>query len=123
MPADYAIDAELRLVRCRGWGRVTNEDLFGVQDRLAVDPAFDPQYGMLYDFTGVTDAAVTHDAIAALRVRDPFARGARQAVVVDSDVAFGLSRMYELLHELHEEEFRVFRDPLEAHRWLGIDPS
>ena len=121
MPADYVIDAGHRTVFSRAWGRVTNDDLLGVQDVLRADPAFDPSYRQLYDFTGVTEIAVTRDAFPALRARAPFDHTARQAFVAGSQAAFGMVRMYELLHDLPEQQFRVFLDGDEARRWLGLD--
>ena len=119
MPADYVIDAHRRTVFSRGWGRVTNDELLGNQNVLRADPAFDPSFRQLYDFTGVTEIAVTRDVFPTLRARDPFAAGTRQAIVVGSHAAFGLGRMYELLNDLAEEEFRVFVDLAEARAWLG----
>lgn len=121
MPADYVIDAGRRTVFSRAWGRVTIEDVLGAQDLLRVDPAFEPDFRQLYDFTGATEIAVTPDAFRMIRLRDPFAAGARKAVVMGSHAAFGLGRMYELRHDLPESEFRVFRDPAEARVWLGIE--
>jgi hypothetical protein len=121
MPADYVIDAGRRTVFSRAWGRLTNDDLLGVQDVLRADPAFDPGYRQLYDFTGVTEIAVSRDAFPALRARTPFDHTARQAFVAGSQAAFGMARMYELLHDLSEQQFRVFRDANEARRWLGLD--
>ncbi|HXQ25944.1 MAG TPA: hypothetical protein VN822_06020 [Candidatus Acidoferrales bacterium] len=42
----------------------------------------------------------------------------RTAVLVSSDYAFGLMRMFEMLLE-DVFEFRVFRDEREAHAWLA----
>jgi hypothetical protein len=121
MPADYVIDASHRTVFSRAWGRITNDDLFGLQDALRVDPAFEPSFGQFYDFTGVTDIAVTRDAFPALRARTPFELTVRQAFVAGSHAVFGMARMYELLHDLPEHQFRVFFDAGEARRWLGLD--
>ena len=121
MPADFVIDSARGTVFSRAWGRLTNTDLLAAQDALRAHPAFDPAFRQLYDFTGVTDIAVTRDAFPAFRARAPFDHTARQAFVVGSTAAFGMARMYELLHDLDAGQFRVFREAHEARAWLGID--
>jgi len=120
MPADYVIDSARGTVFSRAWGRLTTDDLLAAQDALRSDPAFDPGFRQLYDFTGVTDIDVTRAAFPRLRARAPFDHTARQAFVVGSQAAYGMVRMYELLHDLTENQFRVFRDTDEAREWLGI---
>jgi hypothetical protein len=120
MPADYVIDSARGAVFSRGWGRLTNDDLLAAQDALRADPAFHPGFRQLYDLTDVTDIAVTREAFPTFRARAPFDHTARQAFVVGSQAAFGMVRMYELLHDLAEDQFRVFRDLHEARDWLGI---
>ena len=44
----------------------------------------------------------------------------KTAFVADSDVIYGLSRMFEMLRHDSPEEIRVFRNIDEAKRWLGI---
>jgi hypothetical protein len=47
---------------------------------------------------------------------------AKAAIVVGSDVAFGMGRMVELRAEDRSgSSFRIFRDIGEASRWLGIE--
>jgi hypothetical protein len=47
---------------------------------------------------------------------------AKAAIVVGSDVAFGMGRMFEIQSlERAEPTFRIFRDMGDACRWLGVE--
>ena len=54
-----------------------------------------------------------------------FDSDSKLAIVVDSDLAFGLIRLYQSSREIHgvHGEIRVFRDPFAAMSWLAIQPS
>jgi glycerol-3-phosphate O-acyltransferase len=43
----------------------------------------------------------------------------RVAALVDSDLAFGFSRMYELLYDQSTAKVKVCRDEQEAAAWVG----
>jgi hypothetical protein len=44
-------------------------------------------------------------------------------VVADSELVFGMSRMYELRKGEHGAEVRAFRDVQEARAWPGLEPA
>lgn len=46
-----------------------------------------------------------------------------RAAVADSELVFGMSRMYELRKGEHGAEVRAFRDIQEARAWLGLEPA
>ena len=62
---------------------------------------------------------VTTDGVRAL-VAEPLvlAPDSRRAVVVPSDLGFGMARMYEMLREDRGGVTRAFRDFDEARRWV-----
>ena len=117
MPADYRIDRPRRVVHCRAWGVLTDQDLTDNRVALHADPAFDPDVAVLYDFTDVTEVNVTSTALRRLAKGSRLAPTARQALVVSSEVAFGMARMYSLFGGI-EEQNQVFRDRASAIRWL-----
>jgi hypothetical protein len=45
------------------------------------------------------------------------------AVVADTDVFYGMARMYQLLAEFDGIAVGVFRDVAEAERWLDTFPA
>jgi len=51
---------------------------------------------------------------------NPYGDGSRRAVVVTSDVLFGMARMYQILRDEPTDELEIFRTLDDAIRWLGI---
>src|SRR5260221_12834333 len=119
MPTSYKIDQARRLVLSEGSGLLPMPDLLAHQDNPAGDPDFSADYSQLYDLTQVTDVEVTPNDLRRLAQRSVFLPNARRAVLVSSDVVFGLSRMFEMFREsLGETGIRVFRDHAEATAWV-----
>jgi hypothetical protein len=52
---------------------------------------------------------------------NPFWAGARRALVVTSDVVFGMARMYQILRDESPDELEIFREMDGALQWLGVD--
>jgi len=121
LPAQYRIDSESRIIFSTARGVLTEEDLRGHQSRLLADPAFDPKFDQLWDFSEVTKLHVERKAVSHLAQARSFEAGVKRAVVAPSDLAFGMARMFQLLHDQAPEEVRVFRSQEEAQGWLGID--
>jgi hypothetical protein len=124
MPAEYRIDRERAVVFSRAFGVVTDEDLRANRKALLADPAFKPDLSQLYDFSEVTQADVSGDAVRSLGRDTSYSAVARRAIVAPSDLQFGLARMFQLVSEVAPAEVAVFRSVEEARRWLDIeDPS
>ena len=121
MPASFTIDEKQRLVRSRAWGVLVDQDLRSNQQALRNDSRFDPTFRQVYDFTGVTDVQLTQAGIQSLAYNPLFVPTARRAVVVSSDVAYGMARMYALISNRDERAFRIFRDLDSAQRWIELD--
>jgi hypothetical protein len=117
MPAEYRIDLSKRIVYSRAWGVLTDRELADNRAALFADPAFAPDLSQLYDFTGVTELGIAATTLAGLAKSSRFSPNTRRAVVVGSDEAFGMARMYAILSD-REETIQVFRDRASAVRWL-----
>lgn len=117
MPVDYRIDRLKRLVSSRAWGVLADEDLIDSRAAMGRDPAFARDLDQLYDAVEVTEVRVTSPVLLQLALSPQFAPTARRAIVVSSDVAFGMARMYAILTG-HEDTIRVFRDRPSAMQWL-----
>jgi hypothetical protein len=102
---------------------LTDDDLRKHQSELRADPAFDPALDQLWDFTGVADVEISPDTLRRLARARSYSATARRAVVVPTDLGFGLGRMFQMLHEEAPEEVQIFRTLEEARRWLGLDLS
>jgi hypothetical protein len=132
VPVDYRVDPERRVVFTRGYGVLTDYDVFTYQREVwsREDVA---GFDEVWDVTAVEKIALPHPD----RVGDLAALGAsmdaphtssRLAIVAPADFAFGLGRMYEVLRHADpksRKEVMVFRARPEALRWLGLteDPQ
>ena len=109
MPGAYTIDLARSLVLSRGWGVVTDRELLAHARALTAD------------LRDVTDAQVTASTNKQMLVRlNPFGAGARRAMVVTCDVAFGMARMYQIPRDGSPDKLEIFREMDDALQWLGI---
>jgi hypothetical protein len=87
---------------------------------LSADPRFAKNFCQLADLRDVTDIQVTAATIREMVRLNPFWAGARRAVVVTSDVVFGMARMYQILRDESPDALEIFRKMDGALQWLGI---
>lgn len=125
MPFSYEIDPERRLVTTVASGVVRTADIAELQKSLRKDPAFDPSFRQIADFTLLTGIDVESSSISLLARLTVFARDARRAFVAKSDLQFGLLRMFESYIELDGgRNMRIFRDRAKADEWIsGEEPE
>ena len=121
MPASYLIDREKRVVFSRGWGVVSDGDLYDHQQRLRNDPEFDPTFRQVMDFTETTTVSVSVAAIHQLASVRVFRPGTPRAIVVPATATYGLARMFQMLVEPEGETIEVFRELAPARNWLGLE--
>ena len=123
MPLTYRIDPARRLVLTHATGVLTDADLLAHKERLVRDPAFDPGMWQLSDIRNIERLDVTAVGVQAMVDHDNSnaarRRGHRLALVVPADEAFGMARMYQLMHHSEEENIGVFRTMGEAEAWLA----
>lgn len=119
MPAFYKIDKERRLVLSSAYGVFRRTDSVAHREKLLKDPDFDPSYSQIADFTQVTKFELSAEDIHELAQESVFSRQSRRALIVPSDVAYGLGRMFGTLRESQGEmEIGVFRSLAEALDWV-----
>ncbi len=121
MPVSFHIDAARGIVFTTAEGVVTDHDMADYRRRLVVDCNFRPDLDQLSDYRGATEFRVSTKFQAELAARSPFGEGARRAVVADRDEVYGVLRAAETIHSDRPDEFRLFRDMVEARQWLGLD--
>lgn len=119
MPMSYTIDPQSRMVRCRAWGTLSNEDLRDHYQQLVADPEFTPGYCQLGDLSGVEALTADSATIAEVASRRVFDADARRAIIAPSDSAFGVSRMFAIYAERAGQDVRVFRGAHEAEQWVA----
>jgi hypothetical protein len=119
VPAFYHIDKDRRLVLSSGTGILTAGEIMGHQDRLIIDPEFDPAFSQLLDFTHITELRVDSEDVRRLAERNVFSSTSRRAFVVQNDLQYGLARMFEIHRDIAGETgIRVFRNLDEALSWI-----
>lgn len=119
MPATYEIDKERRLVITTVFEQLTVADALAHQEQLSKDPDFDPGYSQLIDLTRADVSEIAATDVRRIAERNIYSPESLRAIVVSSNVAYGLGRMFETLREsAGENGIRVFRDLDEAVDWL-----
>jgi len=129
MPIDHEIDHEHRLVRARGRGIFTDQDVFSYQRDVWSRPDV-AGYDELIDMTEVerielpsVDRVLDLAKVSAAMDRD--APPSKLAIVAATDLAFGLGRMYQTLRGLEHRSTKqvgVFRSLAEALAFLLGEP-
>lgn len=120
MPYQLTVDPARDLVLGVISGEVTREEVFGFRRELVSNPDFHPGMSQLLDFRG---ARFLPDLpfLSSMAEDDPFAPGARRALVVPDQVHFGIARAYGMLSGHEGEGMHIFHDWEEACAWLGIE--
>jgi hypothetical protein len=119
MPAFFKIDKERRIVMTTGSGTFTLDDALDHQQKLRNDPEFDPSFSQLLDLTHVSSIEIGPADVRRLAEENLFSPNSRRAILVNSDLAFGLARIFEVHREsAGESGINVFRDLDEALDWI-----
>lgn len=122
MPIRLVIDKAAGLIRTTATGRVAGDDLLGYYRALRAHPDFRSNLNEIFDASDVEAVDVTADDVRRLSATtEEFTRRGvpvRVAIVARGDLAFGLSRMYEMLQVQSLNTVRVFRDRASAEAWI-----
>ena len=123
-----AFDPSGGFMRVTPAGALSYESFVEAFEALVAHESFHPGLNTLWDVRGAPLADVPTETLRRIARfvigRQDERRGARVAVAVGSDAAFGVARIYEALAADLPMEFRVFRDIEEAERWAaGPQPT
>lgn len=113
MPSAYHIDPARGLIIVSLAGPVSVYRLRQARAKVMADPAYDPRFGLLVDLSDADVTLLIGHALRQLAERPPTA--GRMAIVVASDLAYGMARMYELASPA---DVAVFHSRAEAEVWL-----
>jgi hypothetical protein len=113
------IDPAQRVVTLGVSGDLDDEGLLSLAAELRQDPGVDSDFAFLIDLREASGKTVTTEGVRAL-IAQPLVLSpeSRRAVVVPSDLGYGMARMYEMLREDRGGSARAFRDFDEARRWV-----
>ena len=125
MPISYTVDHEHRLVRVKGAGVFTDDDVFGYQREIMARQDV-LGYDELVDMTNVLRIELpsferVKDLAKLSAEMDPKHPPGRFAIVAPGDVPFMLGRLYKGIRAMipgASREIGVFRTHDEAEEWL-----
>lgn len=124
MPCEFWIDSNRRLVVSGGTGTFRYADFLEHMKKLSVDPRFRPEFDHVVDCRKFEQLDLTAGQVENMGGRSVFAASSRRAVVVSSDLQFGLGRMFAAFREVNFGQVTmVFKDLREALVWLGLSPN
>ena len=127
MGMTYTIEKTRNLVHIIGTGIVTDEEMLGCVTKLRSDPNLEPNMNTLSDMRNITVAFTSEGIRSMIHVMDSTSAGrgnAKVAIVVSTDSAFSMGRMFELRADDREDSaIRIFKAEDEAHDWLESAPD
>ena len=119
MPWRYDLDPETGILILEVSGPLGDEDLLEIAE--AVVPYADSASGLLADLLQADGKQVSAQGVRVLgRWEEVFPSEFRVAILVPSDLGYGMARMFSTHREAKGESVRVFRELDEARRWLGL---
>ncbi|PLX78256.1 MAG: STAS/SEC14 domain-containing protein [Desulfuromonas sp.] len=127
MPAEHRIDDTAGLIITTWEGAAVDIELIEAiqkyQDEIQLNPAY-IDYNEVVDFRAATSIKLTPRGIQSLGTvavkTDKHKRQSRLAIVVGSNLAFNLARLYVTYRNLGKnsnKEIRIFKNGQEAQEW------
>lgn len=113
----YSVDPAARVVFTNISAPLTIRDLIALSDALRKDRSFDPTFDELLEVCPGSAVGFRYADVQEATKIDPFSKLSRRAILVHSDVDYGVARMYEVLHGGH---IQVFRSAEKAREFLGL---
>ena len=117
MTTTYSVDPAARVVFTSISVPLTLGDLIALSDALRKDPSFDPTFDELLKVSPGSAVNFRYGDVQEATRIDPFSKQSRRAIVVQTEVDYGVARMYEMVHGGH---IQVFRSLEEARAFLGL---
>ncbi|HKR30393.1 MAG TPA: hypothetical protein VJT08_07945 [Terriglobales bacterium] len=121
MPVSVRVDRAKKLVVTTYTGQVTNEDVVQQIAEIERNLPYDGEYCAITDFTQVTHFDISSDQIRLVAESKSPLEKARRVMVAPSDVAYGTSRMFQMLAGRTRPNISVVRTLDEAYKTLEID--
>ncbi len=120
MTVNHVIDAELGVVFTTLRGAVTFKEFARHLQDLDGDPDFRPDMMELLDGNDAGTDEFDVEQMMSFKDSYVWGPGARRALVCNSDLVFGLFRMFQITSGDAHGEIKLFRDIDEARTWLGL---
>jgi hypothetical protein len=125
MPADMELMHATRTVYSRGWGALSDADLFGHIERIAAlfqEGVLDRTWAQICDFTEAESmTAVTSLGVLSAAERNPWPPDTIRAFIVKTDEQFGLVRMYQMMGDPKTQGLSLTRSIAEATVYIATE--
>lgn len=121
MPVSYSYNSSKEALYGKMTGELSIEEYRSITEEIVSSASYPPNIRTIWDFRGLDFSTITRDFVHALRnVRAAFPkrRAARIAFVVNGDLGFGVTRMFETVCDELDDTSMVFRNFSEAEEWL-----
>ncbi|HWY68574.1 MAG TPA: hypothetical protein VNX88_07905 [Terriglobales bacterium] len=123
MPVNVSVDRRRKLVITTYSGDVTDADVAHQISQVREQAPYGPAYRAITDFTQVTQFNISSSEIRSVADSESPLAEAQRVMVAPSDVAYGTSRMFQVLALRTRPNITVVRTLAEAYAKLGIDGS
>lgn len=121
MPVSVRVDRSRKLVVTTYSGHVTDGDVAHQIAEIGRNAPFEGEYRVITDFTQVTQFEISADQIRLVAESKSPLEKTRRVMVAPSDVAYGTSRMFQVLAGRTRPNISVVRTLDEAYTALEID--
>jgi hypothetical protein len=120
MPVTVVVDRKLKLVVTTYSGQVTDADVARQISEIQSGAPYDSEYRAITDFTHVTQFEISSEQIRLVADSKSPLGNAHRVMVAPSDVAYGTSRMFQMLAGRTRPNISVVRSLAEAYDVFGI---
>jgi len=119
MPVTLSIDREQRLVYSAFLGTVTEEDFQGQPGRILAQPAFDPAYADILDFSSTTDMQVSDETLARMAEhKSIFSQEAIHIVIAPRGLIRKMAKHFQMMSLESRPNFVVVENRTQAFEHL-----
>jgi hypothetical protein len=120
MPVTLTIDPERSLTITTGHGVVTDEEFVRARQQLLADPAFDPSFDRIWDFSAVTEAQISEGTIAQLVAASPASPIPICRAVIVSERPGPMKATLDFINYTRKVNRRIaaFPDLASAEKWV-----
>ena len=127
MPVKYKIVSDQKFVYVKATGEVTADEIMIEGARMFTDSEWINGFNILCDYRKITEFDLKSSDLSQIVEQDknnePLFDKSKYAIVADSDLVFGISRMWEILSENNLITTMIFRNTIDSLRWLNLEES
>jgi hypothetical protein len=123
MPVTVTVNPERRLTITTGEGVVTDEEFLVAREQLLANPAFDPAFDRIWDFSAITEAQVSEAVVARLVATSPNSDRPICRAIVVSERPTPMKYILGFMNRVRQANRRIaaFPDRDHAEQWIATN--